>query len=631
MEQKKHDILMQLMEHTYVTGTMLARNIKMSSRTVRTLIKEMNALILCQGAHIESSKTTGYHLVIDEQEKFLLFLQEENREEVDIDYNDMNHRLKHLFYLFIQQQDFVKIDDLCDELYLSRTQLKQSIAQVRILFAKYDLHLEHQAHKGMRLVGSEFKKRLCIAHFQEIQGKESTIQAIAQDDTMDTITNIVDSCIRNADYEISDDTMHNLITHLYVALKRMQNHQIVPLDKTMLENLKKESEFEIAQHIMTLMAQIFHISYEEYECGYITIHLCAKRASQHSSLIIADEVITLVDKMLQKVKEETMYDLTHDFHLQMALSQHMVPLIKRIEYEVYMNNPLLDEIKSKLWISYEVSIHACAMIEQSFHCTLPEDEIGYIALHFNVAMQRSQQEIIKRNVLIVCSSGAGSAQLLRYHFINQFQQYIQNLEVCSAQMVNDERLKNFDYVFTTIPLSCKATIPIIQIHHLIDQKDISLIEQKLKGKSNENDVQSYFKESLFFYDEGYSSKEEALQTIVERCKKYYPLPDDYVNEVLQREQIASTEFNERIVFPHATRLIVDETFVSVTILRKGLLWNKHKIRIILFACVEKGKMKQLEDFYQAISKLITNEAFQWRLIEQPRYETLVKILEEMCL
>ena len=61
----------------------------------------------------------------------------------------------------------------------------------------------------------------------------------------------------------------------------------------------------------------------------------------------------------------------------------------------------------------------------------------------------------------------------------------------------------------------------------------------------------------------------------------------------------------------------------------SLLWNKEKIRIILLSSVEKTSIKDLDDFYQLISTFLMDETLQWRLIQNPKYEILKQIIQEI--
>ncbi|MFR2501122.1 MAG: PTS sugar transporter subunit IIA [Coprobacillus cateniformis] len=111
--------------------------------------------------------------------------------------------------------------------------------------------------------------------------------------------------------------------------------------------------------------------------------------------------------------------------------------------------------------------------------------------------------------------------------------------------------------------------------------------------------------------------------------KSYDLPADFEQYVLQREALATTEFNDLIAFPHSNKPVSNATFVAVTILKKPLLWKKHKIRIILLSAIENKAIKELDDFYKIISNIISDSTIQWNLINNPNYQYFKEIIERL--
>ena len=146
---------------------------------------------------------------------------------------------------------------------------------------------------------------------------------------------------------------------------------------------------------------------------------------------------------------------------------------------------------------------------------------------------------------------------------------------------------------------------------------------------NQANILDYFPEQLFFTYESFSSKEEAIHEIINECKKSYDLPADFEQYVLQREALATTEFNDLIAFPHSNKPVSNATFVAVTILKKPLLWKKHKIRIILLSAIENKAIKELDDFYKIISNIISDSTIQWNLINNPNYQYFKEIIERL--
>lgn len=266
--------------------------------------------------------------------------------------------------------------------------------------------------------------------------------------------------------------------------------------------------------------------------------------------------------------------------------------------------------------------------QSTFYCTLSEDEIAYFALHINLSLEQKKYNFHRNNILVVCSSGVGSARLLEYFFKENFNDYIEHLEVCSLHELENISLTKFDCIFTTVPLAIKVNIPIFLINNLINQRDTIKITNNLK-QLNQANILDYFPEQLFFTYESFSSKEEAIHEIINECKKSYDLPADFEQYVLQREALATTEFNDLIAFPHSNKPVSNATFVAVTILKKPLLWKKHKIRIILLSAIENKAIKELDDFYKIISNIISDSTIQWNLINNPNYQYFKEIIERL--
>lgn len=610
MDKNQKAILMELMNHETMSGNDLSHFIQMSTRTVRTIIKTINEDIV--GAKIISG-TFGYKLSIDDPEIFLQYLQQDNVTQ------DAQSRFDYLFQRFIDNQNYIKIDDLCEELYLSRTQLKQSLKELRSYFNDYDLIIETKPHYGMYLDGTELNKRRAIAHFQQYQKDLAIYQQIKK---------IIMSCIANADYVISDDNLDNLVSHLYIAYMRVCQHEYALLDHAWLESIQSEKEYELASAIMSLMSQILNMEYREEEVAYLTMHLCGKNCKQQTHLYIDQTILTLVNHILQVLENESHIAFTSDLNLQLALSLHIIPLMKRIQYSTYMNNPLLQDIKRNLIVAYELAIKVGEIINSQYHCFLPEDEIAYFALHINLSLEQKKTNIHQKNILLICSSGVGSARLLEYFFRENFSRYIQHLKVCSLHELSIQDISSYDCIFTTVPITQTLDIPIFMISHLMNTKDTIHITHNLQNL-NRPDIMQYFPPQLFFTYESFATKEEAIHEIIQKCRHDYDLPDSFEELVLEREQLATTEFNDLVAFPHSHKPVSSSTFVSVTILKKALLWKNHKIRIILLSSIENNKMKDLDDFYEVISTIMSDQSLQWQLLNQPTYETLKSIIERL--
>ena len=285
----------------------------------------------------------------------------------------------------------------------------------------------------MYLDGDELNIRKAIAHIENYK-KDLTL--------LNKVKDIVLSCIINADYVVSDDILDNLIFHLYIAYIRVQKHQYANIDKQWEQEIKEEKEYSLACSIMSLMKKVLNMEYRQEEVAYLTIHLCGKNCKQDSYIYIDEEILHIVENILKRLENESSIPFTSDLNLQLSLSLHMIPLLKRIQYSTYMHNPLVLDIKRKLIRAYELAVIVSQMINSEYNCSLPEDEIAYFALHINLSLEQNMNTIHKRNILLVCSSGVGSARLLEYFFKDNFGNYISKLTVCSKFELKQQNIEN---------------------------------------------------------------------------------------------------------------------------------------------------------------------------------------------
>lgn len=132
----------------------------------------------------------------------------------------------------------------------------------------------------------------------------------------------------------------------------------------------------------------------------------------------------MVSQMLDAVYEAFLFDFRSDLELRMNLAQHIVPLAVRLQYNMKLKNPLLKDIKARFPMAYAIALHSSSILTERYGHELKDDEVGYLALAFALAIERQNTELPKKNILIVCASGKGSAQLLHYRYRQEFGSYV---------------------------------------------------------------------------------------------------------------------------------------------------------------------------------------------------------------
>jgi len=157
------DILNLLVERVPVTSETLAKQLQLSSKTVRTEMKELQKALDKEGAHLYSRTNAGYYLEITDRKQYDRFLSSlQGNGDMPV---DSQERIRYILEVLLENDgDFIKLDDLAEQLYISRSRLVADLNEVKAILKEYHLSMEAKPHYGFRLkAGDEMDVRLCMA------------------------------------------------------------------------------------------------------------------------------------------------------------------------------------------------------------------------------------------------------------------------------------------------------------------------------------------------------------------------------------------------------------------------------------------------------------------------------------
>jgi len=305
-----------------------------------------------------------------------------------------------------------------------------------------------------------------------------------------------------------------------------------------------------------------------------------------------------------------------------------MPLRIRVKFDMKMKNPMLDKIKERFSLAYTMAKYASTTFYEYYNKNLSEDEIGYIAINLALALERQRKNINKKTVLLICSTGKGSAELLAYTYKETFGEYLKELITCSVYDLEDIDFSKIDFVFTTVPINMKIPVPVQQVEYFLEESNIREIKKIFTLEEDEN-VLIYYDKNLFLKDIDLKSKEEILEYMVNHIKKYRKIPKNFLTSVKKREKLGITEFGNKIVMPHPDKTLTEETFVCVGILKKPVIWEKREVQVIFLVSVSKNKDKKLKNFYKVTAKFLLDKKSINRLIKTGNYDELIKMLKNI--
>ncbi|MCT8976156.1 PRD domain-containing protein [Clostridium sp. CX1] len=198
-----------------------------------------------------------------------------------------------------------------------------------------------------------------------------------------SIVGISEEIINYAEKELKvklNEAIHiSLPDHISFALNRINKGVNIENPFKSELNALYPVEYRISVEAVEAINKRFNINFPEDEAGFICLHIRAALTKKEVSESLAytkkiGQVMELIQRLTGKKLEKSSLAYIRTMN-------HINFMIERVEKGKPIKNDLLESIKTGLAAQYSVGIKIAMKIEDLFSITIPEDEIGYIALH----------------------------------------------------------------------------------------------------------------------------------------------------------------------------------------------------------------------------------------------------------
>lgn len=621
-----------------LTSQKIGNFVNISSRTVRNRLKEMEQDINGKGGKLLFKRGAGISIVFEKQTDFIDYKEWLNTQEV---YSVKVNELDALILLLIKENEYYKSSEIAEKLFVSTSKLSLLIKEVKPILKNYQLMLKNKPYSGIKLVGSEADYRRFLASnyvqsaiFSQIEREEQGLWFSEVPAIKNEIKEIIFKEMTNVEYQVPTNRLESLAGHLSIAIKRIKSGDMidqVDFQFEMMQEYFKEATKEqlLAEKIMEVLQKKYEIIFTEYEYYHLLIQLQSKKVMEISEKnTISSDVNQLVEKILLEIKTSKNINLLNDFDLRTMLALHLTPLITRIRFGIELNNPILEDVKKECLAGYDLATIASMIIGEEYQTKLSDHEISYLALHFDVSLNRKNtSEKTRKNILIVCSTGRASSQLLKIKFEKLFNQYLQQVDVCDVRQWQSLSEKNcYEYIFSTVPLQGESRIPIFYFDFFLNNERIQEIENVLNGKEKIN-WKRHLRPKLVLLNKDFLSKEECLEHLLKNIQEKMQVPDNFSDLVYEREAFFGTDILPNVALPHPNKLVSEKTFISMMTLKKSVLWGKNKVKVIVLVSIAR---KDSEHYKQVLDELIdklSNQEVMDQLFNTKKYDDVIRVLE----
>jgi len=349
-----------------VTSEYLANVNQVTSRTIQEDIKHLDRVLTNHGAKVMSIRGKGYRLEIINNDEFRKLLQQvfekEETDKINSVPDTPEDRTVFLMRRLLLAESYLKIEELADEILVSKSTLQNDIKVVKTILQNYGLKLSKRPNYGLKVTGSEVKLRFCLAEYLFDRSKEAKsnifsnqMADLIEEDYFSDIWDVILERIKENGITLSDIAINNLFIHIAIAYKRIKSGHHVSMVSSEIKKIANQKEYHVARQIVKDAEKKLNVTFPEVEVAYIALHLMGTKMITQNQMkvddlkpIIDDEHFQLTMLLLQQIEEKMKLGISSDEELMMALSIHLKPAINHSKYGMNIRNPLLADIKKRI-------------------------------------------------------------------------------------------------------------------------------------------------------------------------------------------------------------------------------------------------------------------------------------------
>lgn len=458
----------------------LAEQMKISKRTVYREIVDGNRSLSSYNLKLTNKTRKG--LLIEGDHRDVERLRRDLEHSDTFDPRNRDERQMKLVQALLKEEDAQKIYFYSDALQVSEATISNDLASVEPQLKKHGLNLVKRSGYGIKLEYEEQDYRNFVLSII----KQHPESALLDQRIVDRVREILEDYQKGILDRLTCSSNRSLEIILALSIMRIKaNHPVVnPYD---LETLKGAREYgSVVENICSELSKTFDMVISAEEKDFITVFLLGSKHQYHSretALIYDDQKIKrIVYEMVDIYAPEIATELKCDDSLIDGLITHLEPTITRLLHNIPINNPLLDHIRENYSDYYRKAGEASHIITKHTGCDVPEEEIGYIAMHFGSAIIRLKEKKKIRRVVdigVVCSSGIGVSNLLASKILQNFGDKVTVSTMTKTTI--DEHIKNaFDFMVSTFELSIK-NVPVLRVSPFLSEEQLQHIARMIEA------------------------------------------------------------------------------------------------------------------------------------------------------
>lgn len=613
----------------YLSLDHFIKTYEVSKRTIQNDLSYLMQMSSRKGYQLHMRRGRGYLLEVTNRELLNDFIKSLESDRL-IDTKDRN---KSIAVYLAMQSDYVSMDKVAETFQISKTSVKKEMREVEELLESFHLQLEKKSHYGIRLIGAahDCKQMLADFFFENNPFLENAMQDILKDFAQ--VNSLLVNQIEKEDLNINYNELKNVIVWLQITVFYARIH----VEKQMFMTSKPVNAIQrIAWKMKEMMEACFDIAISAESLQEMEVVLRLNVRAKQPTASFSDQLRQDVDLFLLDIDKLYNTAFSEDQDFKESLLTHVSLLIERLHQKISYKNTLIKEICIRYPMIFNIAIRFSDMLKEKYNVEVTHDEAGFIATHFAAHMERERKSRILRfnRIGVVCSSGGGSAYLIKLQIESLFSQA--DVETFSFLQMDELERYHPDLIFTIMPLDRDFAAPVIYIKELLDDLDLMRIRQVLQYDNCDSlsiaDANSYLYSIFdrhFFQIRKSDDYPALLQEMAQQIEESGYGGEHYAQYVMERESYMSTIYMNGVCIPHPIEICANRNLISVCILEEPICYEDKQASIIFMVSLTKEDYEVHKDITKKLYQLMNDEKRLQRVLRNRTLEELLIVMKEL--
>lgn len=517
------------------------------------------------------------------------------------DFNSSSKRSSYLIRRLIQSTQPLLIDDLAEEIGVSRTTINKDLKHVKDLAQSFQVTISGKPNRGLEAVGTELNLRLFYIHHVYSYFDSGTLSKETQ--------NFLEELY--ASFKLPRKTQELLNKAVSITVARLRRKK--QLEQPIRYYTNELAHSDIINQLVYHIEVAYQLSLSRYEQDFLSFPLNTQfidglpyRSKD------TQELQELFEEMVKKI-QDTLLVSFDEKQLYIEIQTHLKFLIHRLIFHVQANDIFHGEIQNKYPLAFEMARVAGDVLRSHFGYRVELSELSYLALYFEMILREKEEQIDpkKRQIAVVCTTGRGTANMICRQLIRVLGH---DIEITQYSEENFNPTVHDDYfaIFTTIPLKLEhLTSPVIQITNLFDDQWL-LDEWQRVNRYHQKNLETIILK--FMRLPASQSYRNCLEAMTAALIKDGLVDGGFTQRTLEREAKQSTIFGNGIGFPHTLNQLDQKTVLMLGVLEEENHEETEPVEFIFLVAIPhmlEDKMEaELLELYDDIFRISSDDSLK---------------------